>query len=283
MQDRAARTRRHLIRSAAEVFDRGGFAGSSIGQICDRARASHGALHFHFGNKQALGRAVESTAAEILLCITGRVPDQHPQPLQLLVDTSYTLAEHVVCDPVLRAGFRLAHDASWHSGVSLWQHWQDWVRGLLVLARRQGSLAPGVDLEDAVFAITAMMAGLESLERVPARPCGVPRSVAPFWRLLLPQLTAEAVLGWIDAERSASSVSSASAEHRRNAGDRTAGQRPYECGAALSGEPLCCCAVQALQGDEGFGLVGPVQQLQEAGCLGQGHRADPADRDTRCP
>ncbi|GAA2277492.1 TetR family transcriptional regulator [Streptomyces ruber] len=235
MQDRAAKTRRQLIRSAAELFDRGGFAGSSIGQICALARVSQGALHFHFGNKQALGEAVESTAAEILLCVTGQVPAQHPEPLQLLVDTSHTLAEWVTCDPVLRAGFGLAHDASWHSGVSLWQHWRDWVRGLLALARRQGGLAPGVDLDDAVSAITAVMAGLEGLERDPARAWSA-RSVTPFWRLVLPQLAAEAARGGIDVAGSPSSATGEPSSERWRFDD---GSAPHEC-AAMPDAQLCC-------------------------------------------
>lgn len=234
MQDRAAKTRRQLIRSAAELFNRGGFAGSSIGQICALARASHGALHFHFGNKQALGEAVESTAAEILLCVTGQVPDQHPEPLQLLVDTSHTLAERVARDPVLRAGFGLAHDAAWESGGSLWQHWRDWVHGLLRLARQQGSLAPGVDLDDAVSTVTAVMAGLEGLGRDPGH-AGVALSVTPFWRLVLPQLAAEAVRDGIDAAgRPASAAGEPPSAHWRS----TEGAAPHEC-AAMSDAELC--------------------------------------------
>lgn len=232
MQDRAAKTRRQLIRSAAEVFDRGGFAGSSIGQICAHAKVSKGALHFHFGNKQALGEAVESTAAEILLCVTGQVPARHPAPLQLLVDTSHALARRVSCDPVLRAGFGLAHDATWRGEVSLWQHWRDWVRGLLTLARQQGSLAPGVDLDDAVFAITVVLAGLER----DAHRARSALSVTPFWRLVLPQLAAETARGGIDA---AGSFAAADGEPPLERWRFDDGSAPHECAALPDGQ-LCC-------------------------------------------
>lgn len=222
MQDRAAKTRRQLIRSAAEVFDRAGFAGSSIGRICALAGVSQGALHFHFKNKQALGEAVESTAADMLCCITGQDPARHPAPLQLLVDTSHTLARWVSHDPVLRAGFRLAHDAAWHGGTNLWHHWRDWVRGLLTVARQRGSLAPGVDLDDAVSAVTAVMAGVEALDR--SRD-GTPssESVTPFWRLVLPQLSAEHVRGRIDAAGSHATAGESPAADRWFASRRTPG------------------------------------------------------------
>ncbi|QIJ65862.1 ScbR family autoregulator-binding transcription factor [Streptomyces sp. JB150] len=206
MQDRAAKTRRQLIQSAAEVFGRSGFAGSSIGQICALAGVSQGALHFHFRNKRALGEAVESAAAEILCRITA--PDPHAQhaqyaqhaqhaPLQLLVDISHRLVRRVCQDPVLRAGFGLAHDAAWGSGSVLWPLWRDRVRGLLTAARHQGSLAPGVDIDEVVATVTAVTAGVEGLER--GRNCPPSASaMTPFWRLVLPQLTAEGVRDRID-------------------------------------------------------------------------------------
>ncbi|MEU8761300.1 ScbR family autoregulator-binding transcription factor [Streptomyces sp. NPDC048659] len=258
MQDRAAKTRRLLIRSAAEVFDRGGFAGSSIGQICALAGVSQGALHFHFRNKQALGEAVQSAAVEILLCVTGQVPSWHPAPLQLLVDTSHALARRVAGDLVLRAGFGLGHDPGWAGAASPWRHWRDWVRGVLQLARRQGSLAPGVDLDDAVAAITAVMAGVEGLERdrAAARPA---QSVTPFWRLVLPQLAADGVRGRIDAAGGAriDPAGDAAGGPPRAGGDSPSARRrhdgrpegrhdgrydgrhaPHACGAMTDGE-LC--------------------------------------------
>jgi AcrR family transcriptional regulator len=197
-QDRAVRTRRELIHSAAEIFDRAGFADASITQICARAGVSHGALHFHFGNKQALGEAVESAAARTLLYLTGNVPLRHPMPLQLLVDTSHTLVQWLSCDPVLRAGFGLGRDATWHGHVDLWQQWQEWVQLMLTVARNHGDLASDVVLDEAASAITAVVAGLEVLGRNDVRRHSY-RAITPFWRLVLPQLSAEAVRDRIDA------------------------------------------------------------------------------------
>lgn len=233
MQDRAAKTRRLLIRSAAEVFDQSGFAGSPIGQICALAEVSQGALHFHFRNKQALGEAVQAAAAEILRCVTGQVPAWHPAPLQLLVDTSHELARRVAGDLVLRAGFGLSHDPGWPGGASPWQHWRDWVRGVLHLARRQGVLAPAVDIDDAVAAITAVMVGVEGLERDPARTRPAP-SPTPFWRLVLPQLAAEAVRGRIDPAGGPVRPGDGPSSARTGPDGWPA---PHACAAVSDGEP----------------------------------------------
>ena len=74
-QERALRTRRALVRAAAEVFAGEGFAPASLTAISRRAGVSNGALHFHFPNKKALARAVEEEALETVRGITGRMSD----------------------------------------------------------------------------------------------------------------------------------------------------------------------------------------------------------------
>ncbi|KOX36064.1 MULTISPECIES: ScbR family autoregulator-binding transcription factor [unclassified Streptomyces] len=187
MQPRAVRTRQDLIRSAAVVFERAGFADASIAAISSGAGVSNGALHFHFRNKQALGEAVELAASQTLVHVTGRVPLRHPSPLQLLVDTSQVLAECLLHDPVLRAGFSLASDATWQGRINLWEEWQDWVQLMLIVARERDMLTPHVVVEEAVLAITSIVAGFEVLSRIGGE--WTSRSaVTGFWRLMLPQL-----------------------------------------------------------------------------------------------
>lgn len=190
-QHRAQFTRQELIHSAAEVFHGAGYADSSITAISSRAAVSNGALHFHFRNKRALGEAVEAAAAQRLLYLTGPVPLRHPDPVGHLVDTSEALARELLRDVVLRAGFSLADDAGWRGAVDLWEQWHDWVHLMLTVARDQGSLAPDVDLADAVSAITAVMAGFATLSRR-KRQSDLSASVVPgFWRLMLPRLTGD--------------------------------------------------------------------------------------------
>ncbi|MEV6726444.1 TetR/AcrR family transcriptional regulator [Streptomyces xanthochromogenes] len=200
-QYRSLCTRQDLIRSAAEVIDRSGFAESSIVTISSGAGVSTGGLHFHFKNKQVLGEAVELAAAQALLFITGGVPLRHPAPVQLLIDASHALVRGLAADPVLRAGFGLGRDATWQGVVNLWEQWQDWIQLVLTVARDQGSLAPEVALEGPVSAITAVVAGLEVLggKDEAWRSC---RVITQFWQLLLPGLVTEAVLGGLIPEGS---------------------------------------------------------------------------------
>lgn len=187
-QDRAVHTRQELIRSAAEAFDRSGFAPSSLTEISAGAGVSSGALHFHFASKRALGVAVESAAAQILQDIIAPRPCERPASLRNLVDTSHILARRLAEDVVLRAGFGLAADAAWQEGVALWQVWRTWVRSMLTLARDEGVLAGDVLIEDLVSAVTVAVVGAQALGR--ADTDWSPRhSVAQFWNLLLPRIT----------------------------------------------------------------------------------------------
>ncbi|MEE1757460.1 ScbR family autoregulator-binding transcription factor [Streptomyces sp. SP18CS02] len=198
-QDRAVRTRQELIRSAAEAFSRGGFALSSLTDISARAGVSSGALHFHFASKRALGEAVETAAAQTLRRIIAQSPLGHPVPLQTLVDTSHVLAQRLVDDVVLRAGFGLGSDATWREGVELWGEWHSWVRSVLTLARRRGNLATDVVLDDVVSAVTAAVVGFEVLGRADAEWCSR-RSLTRFWALMLPRLSSDRLRTELDPE-----------------------------------------------------------------------------------
>ncbi|MFE6036447.1 ScbR family autoregulator-binding transcription factor [Streptomyces sp. NPDC056452] len=187
-QDRAVRTRQELIRSAAEAFDRSGFAPSSLTEISVGAGVSSGALHFHFGSKRALGAAVESEAARILQDIIAPRPCEQPASLRDLVDTSHILARRLAEDVVLRAGFGLAADAAWQEDVALWRVWHTWVRSMLTLARAEGVLAADVLIEDLVSAVTAVVVGAQALGRADA-DWSARHAVAQFWNLMLPRIT----------------------------------------------------------------------------------------------
>lgn len=106
---------------------------------------------------------------------------------------------------MLRAGFRLGTDATWHGDGDLWEHWQDWVQLMLTVARDQGSLAPEVGTEDAVYAITAVLAGVEVRARRDAEWCSR-QAVNQFWRLLLPRLASERVARPLVSEGTATPV-----------------------------------------------------------------------------
>ncbi|MBO0651833.1 TetR family transcriptional regulator [Streptomyces triculaminicus] len=187
MQDRAARTRRELIRCAAAAFEQHGFARTTLNDVCRRAGVSSGALHFHFDNKEALADAVEAEASAALHR-AGEMARVRPSgALQALVDASHSLAAVLREDSVVRAGFRLSYDTTRTNGLPLSERWHSCVRTLLAAARDEGALAGGVPMRDAAVAVTGVTVGLAVLSHRDRRWAGQ-TSLTGFWRLMLPQL-----------------------------------------------------------------------------------------------
>ncbi|MEV7525534.1 ScbR family autoregulator-binding transcription factor [Streptomyces sp. NPDC091371] len=198
-QERAARTRDALIRSAAEVFDREGFPVASLAAISALAGVSNGALHFHFPNKAALADAVEEAALARLLAVAEAEPAPGASRVQLLVDVTHGLAENLRGDVVLRAGFELSGEVSRAPEVDLRERWRSWVEGTLEQAYDGGELRPEVAAGDAGGAVVAATVGFEVLGARDAEWLSA-ATVTRFWRLLLPTLVPAALLAELEPE-----------------------------------------------------------------------------------
>ncbi|GAA2502337.1 ScbR family autoregulator-binding transcription factor [Streptomyces thermolineatus] len=184
-QERGARTRHALIRSAAELFERHGYARTRLAEISSDAGVSPGALHFHFRNKAAVADAVEAAAARTLRDAAYRTARRRPNALQTLTDISHVFAFMLSQDVVVRAGFQLGHDTVRCPGLDLRQEWEDCVGQLLDRARKEGSLAEGVPLGPLTATVVAATTGFEVLGRTDGKWLSR-HSLTGFWQLLLP-------------------------------------------------------------------------------------------------
>lgn len=189
-QERAARTRENLIRSAAEAFEREGYAVASLTAISSQAGVSNGALHFHFASKEVLAQEVEGAAADAVKKMAEGCRSSTDTLLQSLVNATCLLLAAVAGDPLVRAGFRLGRDPSRKSGERrVWGWWCAWVQDLVAQAQEKGELAQGVSPEDAAAAILAVTAGFEVLSTWNRDWLSRERATR-LWTLLLPLLAA---------------------------------------------------------------------------------------------
>lgn len=190
-QERAVRTREALIRSAAEVFDRRGFADASLSAISAGAGVSNGALHFHFASKGHLAEAVEEAALQRLTDLTVAGRERATSELQLLVGVSHRLARTYRKDAVLRAGFDLGNrpvrEAWRESEPTLHRHWQEWVAETVRRARAAGELHESVREQYVVTTVVAVTVGVLVLGAQSAAWL-TPGTLTQFWELLLPRL-----------------------------------------------------------------------------------------------
>src|SRR5882724_4823724 len=64
VQDQSLETRQRLLNSAGEVFAERGFRAATVRDICQRAKANVAAIHYHFGDKEALYLALLKSCAD---------------------------------------------------------------------------------------------------------------------------------------------------------------------------------------------------------------------------
>lgn len=188
-QERAIRTRRLLLRSAAEIFDREDYSSARLCDVSARANMSTGALHFHFANKEDLAQAVVSEARGILWRAARLAYERNSKPLQALTDISHTLGQLLAWDVVSRAGLRLDNDRS-RKGRSQFIHpWHACVQRLLDRARQENGLAGHVQLRGLTCAVVAATTGMGVLIKG-GEGDRIRTAFTGFWQGFLPGIAA---------------------------------------------------------------------------------------------
>ncbi|WP_327354732.1 TetR family transcriptional regulator [Streptomyces sp. NBC_01304] len=159
-QERAGRTRRLLIDSAAVEFARRGYVGTSLNKICTAAMATVGALTFHFPAKSTLAEAVCAQGAELTRKAVAEASGAADSPLRGVVDVTQALAGLLDTEPAVQAAARLTREqrdirADWYDA------WFPTVRDLLDRAHQMGQLR-GDGAPQAVMALVGcLVAGFE--------------------------------------------------------------------------------------------------------------------------
>jgi len=198
-QTRSENTRLHLVRSAAELFDRNGFAGATLEDVSRAAGVTKGAFYFHFSSKDELGGAIQEEARALLHAAVFRAGSQR-LAVQSLVDLTHELAGWLEHEPVVRASFRTAREHG-HRGKPFLDFHTDWlatVETLLTRARGTGELREEVDVDHAATLVLAVSTGVEMLWWAGIRRGSIRESLAGMWRLALPGLVFPHRLSEID-------------------------------------------------------------------------------------
>ena len=187
-QSRSENTRSHLVRSAAELFDRNGFAGTTLTDVSRAAGVTKGAFYFHFSSKDELDGAIQAEACALLRAAVYRVAASRLPALQSVVDLTHVLAGWLQDEPHVRASFRTARECG-HRGTPFLDFYVDWrvaVETLLHQAHVRGELATGIELGDAVTLVLSVSAGLEMLWWAKIRQGSMVDSLAGTWAIVLP-------------------------------------------------------------------------------------------------
>ncbi len=200
-QTKSENTRLHLVRSAAELFDRNGFSGATLEDVSRSAGVTKGAFYFHFASKDELAGAIQGEACALLRSAVDRVAAAGVSSVQSVVDLTHELARWLEHEPLVRASFRTARECG-HRGRPFLEFHTDLraaVEALLHGAKRAGELRAELLVADAVTLVLSICSGLEMMWWSKLRGGAIGDSLAGIWRITLPGLAMPAVASTVVA------------------------------------------------------------------------------------
>ncbi|KOV81629.1 ScbR family autoregulator-binding transcription factor [Nocardia sp. NRRL S-836] len=183
-REQSARTRSKLLQAATEVFDRNGFARSSLTDVCARADVSKGALYCHFRSKEALGVAIVEEQSALWHRLRDEYLDAEKSPVQALVAMSFEFVRRLDTDPGVRVSASLLRDAAFFDIAAAGQvvGWIAILREVLALARERGELKPEVNIRHAAEQMVAELLGVQFVAQALSGGSDLRARVARLWR-----------------------------------------------------------------------------------------------------
>ncbi|SER63983.1 transcriptional regulator, TetR family [Lentzea xinjiangensis] len=183
-RERATHTRARLLRAAAEVFDRDGFAGSSLTAVCARADVSKGALYCHFRSKEALGVAIIEEQSLLWHRLRDEQLAVETSPIQALIAMSFEFVSRLETDLTVRVSAKLLREAVFFDVAAAAQviGWVAVVRDLLSLARERGELRPEVNVRHTAEQFVAELLGLQFVAQALSGGTDLRTRLSRVWR-----------------------------------------------------------------------------------------------------
>jgi AcrR family transcriptional regulator len=196
-QARSEYTRLHLVRSAAELFDRNGFAGATLDDVSRAAGVTKGAFYFHFASKKELGGAIHAEACGMLRSFVDKLTATETAAVQSLIDISHMVARWLDSEPVIRASLRTARECGDRGRpfVDFYLELLSTVDATLLRAERGGELGDGVVLDVVSTLVVTVCVGIEVLWWAGIRRGSMRTGLVDMWSLMLPGIVSASQLG----------------------------------------------------------------------------------------
>ncbi|GGZ94643.1 ScbR family autoregulator-binding transcription factor [Streptomyces echinoruber] len=167
-QDRALRTRRAILKAAAEVFAQRDYPSVTILDIAEQAGVTKGAVYFHFANKEAVAVAVAEQFYTVLLSSLRPVLDTDAAPARKVVELLRRTARSFREDALIQAGSRLQIQ-QWAIESELptpYVGFTEILTGLLTECRDGGALPDGSDPEALARVLRSALFGAQHISGV---------------------------------------------------------------------------------------------------------------------
>ncbi|MEV6113641.1 ScbR family autoregulator-binding transcription factor [Streptomyces sp. NPDC052109] len=167
-QERAVRTRKQVLDTAAELFAERGYAGTSVVDIAERVGMTKGAVYFHFKNKEAMAVAVVEGNYQLWLDILKEVRAEGLDPRETILQLLDRTTEAFIGEPMVQAATRLQSERSL-IGAPLPEPYVGWLKMLTDLfeeAGEAGQLKEGVSPRAAAHVVVASFYGVQHVSDV---------------------------------------------------------------------------------------------------------------------
>ncbi|MFE0641170.1 ScbR family autoregulator-binding transcription factor [Streptomyces sp. NPDC058877] len=170
-QERARRTKSHILQSAAELFAERGYATVTLQDVAERAEMTKGAVYFHYTNKEALAVAVVQKHYARWPEILKGAEGIHAKPFDVLTAVLDTVTQAFARDIVVQAGARLQIERALIDAElpEPYVGWEDYLTRLITEARDAGELREGVEPRAAARVLVAAFFGMQHISDVLSR------------------------------------------------------------------------------------------------------------------
>ncbi|MFJ9174907.1 ScbR family autoregulator-binding transcription factor [Streptomyces sp. NPDC102360] len=167
-QDRAYRTRRHVLRAAAEMFAEHGYTNTSITGIAEHIGMTKGAVYFHYKNKDAMAAEVVQDSYRIWSALTEEVTAESRDPAASIMTLLDRTVQSFLDDAIVQAGSRLQAERSLIDArlPEPYVGWTNRLTQLFAQAEEAGDLRPGVTPHAAATVVVAAVFGVQHISDV---------------------------------------------------------------------------------------------------------------------
>ncbi|MFF0556330.1 ScbR family autoregulator-binding transcription factor [Streptomyces sp. NPDC020472] len=170
-QERARRTKGHILQSAAELFAERGYATVTLQDVAERAEMTKGAVYFHYTNKEALAVAVVQEHYARWPEILKGAEGDHEEPFDTLVAVLDAVTRAFARDIVVQAGARLQIERALIDAElpEPYVGWEEYLSRLIAEARDAGQLRAGVEPRAAARVLVSAFFGMQHISDVLSR------------------------------------------------------------------------------------------------------------------
>lgn len=167
-QERARRTRAHILRMAAELFAERGYAAVTLQDVAERASMTKGAVYFHYKNKEDLAVAVVQEHYARWPVLLAEISASELPPYDALVSVLDRVTGAFHDDVVVQAGARLQVERSLIDAdlPEPYVGWEDYLTGLVEAMDKAGELRADVTPRAAARVLVAAFFGMQHISDV---------------------------------------------------------------------------------------------------------------------